>query len=335
MYVFIAGAALLLLGCAGEAPAAAGAESDSGGGSADSGSTGGAAGEELPGAYEYEGGGSGGGDYDRAAIEQALDDVFRGALTLYPEPALQGYEAAMADGDAGCPSWYEVDGNTFWYASCRASSGASYDGYGFYYLYDGEDILGDGRLWDLSYLSGAATMVDAEGQSFHLGGYVYQGIGYGQGGDTSWAWVSAVFGSLAWDGESAAGTWLEAGVQPSLLVYGVRYPAAGASYNYIYLDGTIGGLSPAATAVELDELTLAPEALGWPCEGEPYGGVGLRDGDGVWWDVRFDVVLNETGTAYVLDGECDGCGAVFRGSELVGEACVDTSVLLDWEEQPW
>jgi len=291
---------------------------------------------ELPGDYEYEGEQGTEGDFDKALVEAALADFVGGILAITPEPALAGYESLLDDGDARCPCWYEQDGNTFWYADCEADSGATFDGYGFYNLYEDDmTVFGDGRAWDLVQVSGAATMRDAAGHTFHLGGDLYQGTGAGVGNDTSVSWVSGVIGSLAWDGESADDTWLDAGVTPSLFAYGISYPQGPLdAANYVMLDGTVGNMSDAATAVEFSEFSVIDELFGNPCEQEAIGAIAVRDVDGVWWDVMFDVETNDQG-GWDLVGECDGCGAVFKGTELVGEACVDVSTLLDWETKPW
>ena len=284
---------------------------------------------ELPGDYEYEDEQGADGEFDQAGVEAALSDFVDTILTISPEPALSGYEAVLEDGDVSCPSWYEQDGNIFWYASCEASSGASYDGYGFYNIYeDDTTVFGDGRAWDVVYVSGAATMSDAAGHTFHIGGDIYQGTGYGLNGDTSTSFVAAVYGSLAWDGDSAEGTWLDEGVAPSFFAYGITYPVGlgDATANYLSLDGTVGNLSAAATAVEFSDLLVVDEQFGYPCEQEMAGALAVRDADGVWWDVVFDVDPK----TWEMTGDCDGCGAVFKGTELVGEACVDSSTLLDW-----
>ena len=58
----------------------------------------------------------------------------------------------------------------------------------------------------------------------------------------------------------------------------------------------------------------------------------LRDAEGRWLSILFDV---DAETWAVDEGACDGCGAVWWQGQEIGEACIDASVLLDWEERPW
>jgi hypothetical protein len=287
--------------------------------------------DDAPSEYEYEGEQGSEPVYDPEFVEQALADFYAAAMSLNPHPAVQGYEAVMQDADPSCPSWYEVDGNSFWYASCTARSGATYDGYGFYYLYQDVDLFGDGSVWDYISLSGAATMSDAAGSTFHLGGAAAYGEGVSADGSAD-LWVSQIVGSISWDGPSAEGTWMEQGVQPSLLLYGVSYDAGfGNTVGYKYIDGTAAWVSDDASAIDASAMYIADEGIGWPCAAEPSGTFSVRDPDGVWWDVIFDVDVE----TFALDGECDGCGAVFKGTELVGEVCGDASVLMENGGKPW
>jgi len=284
--------------------------------------------QELPSAWEFDGDEGGDVDYDPAAMEAALGEVLAQVLTLSGQPVLDAYEQVFAEADSACPSWYEFDGNTYWLATCTARTGARFDGYGFYYVYESEDVFGDGNLWDLVQLSGAATIESSSGQTFHLGGYAYTGQTTHTGSYGESGWVSTIFGSAQWDGAERG--WLAEGVSPSLLLYAFDYPVPYEG-KYVYIEGTVGGLAGGASAAEFDLFQMADTSLGMPCDQEPSGSVVLRDQSGVWYEVVFDI------DPYTLElsGDCDGCGAVFRGAELVGEACADFSRFLSWEDQPW
>lgn len=272
--------------------------------------------------------------FDAATLEAALSDVVDGMLTVGAAPVLDTYSTLMDAADSTCPAWYEQDGNVFWYAQCTADSGAYFDGYGFTNVYADTELFGPGGgYWDATVVSGAATIRDDAGHTFHLGGQVYDGTGYHEDGRS--LWVSSVLGGFTWNGEGAADTWLGQGVSPGLLLYAIHYPVEvfGVTGNYLYADGTVGGLGDVATGADLTQFSLISETLGVPCDQEPGGTMSIRDAEGVWWDVRFDLVATET--EWVLEGECDGCGAVYRDGDYQGEVCADFSPLLDWTDRPW
>lgn len=290
--------------------------------------------DDGPSAYEWQPEEGTEPTFDAATVEAALADVVDGMMTIGAAPVLDTYATLMDEADASCPAWYEQDGNVFWYAQCTADSGTYFDGYGFTNVYDDAELFGEGGgYWDATVVSGAATIRDEVGHTFHLGGQVYDGTGWGDDGRL--LWVSNVLGGFTWNGDGADDSWLGEGISPGLLLYAIRYPEAsfGVSGNYIYADGTVGGLGDAATGADLSEFSLVSESLGVPCELEPGGTMSIRDADGIWWDVAFDLVA--TDNAWVLEGECDGCGAVYRDGDYQGEVCADFSPLLDWTDRPW
>jgi hypothetical protein len=283
--------------------------------------------EDRPTEYVYDGGDAPAATFDADAIERALDDAITGVTRVKAAPVLDAYAVAVEQMEPGCPDWYEVDGNVFWYADCTTEAGTSFDGYGFTTLYEDADAFGDGSSWDLTAISGAATIRDPDGYAFHLGGNIYDGTGTNP--DGARLWVSQVAGGFVWEAPQAAGTWLAQPSAPSMLLYAVQYDLGGPQ-NYLYLTGSVEGLSAATSAVRFDEVAIGSTALGLACSAEPMGTVSVRDARGAWWDVRFDI--DEGGR---LTGECDGCGGVFTGETYHGEVCADFSSMLDWEETPW
>jgi hypothetical protein len=275
--------------------------------------------EEAPAADEPE----------LAVVEAGIAAFYSLARDLDAGPAVDAYTAMMAEADAGCPAWYEADGNTFWYAQCTADGGAQFDGYGFSYRYEDTDLYGDGSLWTLDVLYGQATVLGADGTRLHLGGSVQSGRA--QTADGASVWQSAVLGSVEYDGVGAAGTWLSGAVDPDLGIYAYYAPTWDA--RYLYLDGQLAGLdawAPGVSAVDAAALIIADPVFGWPCE-EPAGAISVRDDAGTWVDVRFDV----DGETWTATGACDGCGGAWRGEDYLGEVCVDPSALLDWGTEPW
>jgi hypothetical protein len=283
---------------------------------------------EMPTEYTYAGDEDAQLAFDPDAIEEAIDDTLTHILSLQAAPVRAAYDASVAHMEPGCPDWYDYEGNAFWYAYCTTDTGTSFNGYGFYTVYEDADAFGDGNSWDLVSISGAATVRDSAGHTFHLGGVVYDGTGTNADGAS--LWVSQVAGGFMWDAPEAAGTWLETPNSPSMLLYAIQYPLDGDPGNYMYINGSAAGLSDASTAVRFSTVVLADTRLGMACSAEPVGTLSVRDHAGQWWDIRFD--LDETGR---LTGDCDGCGGVYLGDEYQGEVCADFSSLLDWESNPW
>lgn len=265
-------------------------------------------------------------EFDRAFIERSLQVVFEVVPTLHAGPVLARYRDAMSSADPGCPSRYESEGNAFWYADCTSESGTRYSGYAFDYNYEDTDVYGDGNLWDVQVFSGAAVF-EAEGSRMELSGSANLGQSVQEGYVVS---VSDVRGWTALEGDRwSDGSWVSDGVHPSLSLY--AYGLLEGEGKLLTADGLIGGLSEALPGVDLMSVAFGDAGVGFPCLEEPGGELALRDADGHWWVVVFDVDAE----AWRRTGECDGCGAVYFQGEQVGEACADPSPLLDWEGAPW
>lgn len=266
--------------------------------------------------------------FDAATVAGGIEEGVALALELTGEPVLAGYFASLEEADADCPSWYEQDGNVFWYDYCTSDSGAFFDGYGFYYPYLDADLDGSGVLWTGDYLYGVASVTSSDGAWYHAGGGVQVLDGRGEEDDVNAA-MSQVQGGFAWTDDRAAGTWLGTGLVPDLYVYGIEYAAHDA--RGLYVTGGVSGLTGGVSAVLFAENLIYDLALGSPCAAEPTGSIQVRDEAGRWWVVTFDTP--EEGA--VDRDACDGCGTVTYAGEEVGEVCVDFSSWLAWEVSPW
>jgi len=279
--------------------------------------------------WEYEGGDAAAPVFDALAVEGAMDAALAMARTISAAPVFAGYDAAMAAAEPACPSWYDYEGNVYWYANCTTSAGTWFGGYGFLDTYVAEDIYGDGTIWDARTAFGSATVRAADGTTFHLGGGATIAQGLNPDG-----WVihqSTVQGSFVWEGAEGA-DWLAAGASPNFALYAAHLSGEGWTARYAVADGALSVDGPDGPQIaELDRVTLSDRATGWPCPEEPGGAMAVRTADGAWWDVQFDVDVD----TWQLTGDCDGCGTVSANGVVVGTACVDASPLLDWEESPW
>lgn len=291
------------------------------------------AGAELPEPYVYEADGDDPATFDQALVEGALQDAVDLVLSLHGGPVLEGYFAMIARSDEDCPSWYEKDGNVFWYDLCTAQDGTEFDGYGFYYPYDQVDLDGSGTLWSGDYLYGVATISGADGTRFHAGGGVQVLEGYGEEEGVNTA-MSQVAGGFEWTEAEGGSDWMAEGLVPDMYLYSVEYPEYDG--RGVYVEGGVSGMGSDDTAGQVtaalfDAAFLFSESLGSVCEREPAGSAQIRDADGRWWLVTFDTPdEGDMDTAL-----CDGCGTVSFNGEEVGSACADFSPWLQWEVRPW
>jgi hypothetical protein len=266
-----------------------------------------------------------------AEIEAAVQEALGRAYSVNADPVLSAYAAAMEGAEAGCPDYYETEGNVYWYDACTASDGASYDGYAFYVVYEDYDS-GDGMLYDGDALYGVGSVANAAGSTFQFGGSAYTLLATPADGSNVVVYYSVTSGAFAYDGAEGAGTWIDPGGAPDLVAYAADYFDYDA--RFAYLDGSLGlaSTTPGVTAVVFDGLQQFSPELRPDCT-EASGAASIRDADGGWYDVVFDGPADYE--AEVDASLCDGCGTVYFHGEPVGQACVDTMNLVSWEDTPW
>ncbi len=284
---------------------------------------------DLPSSYTWTPEETDGETLDLASLEESVTALLGELLALNAAPAIRAYEVAMTASDSYCPAYYEQDGSTFWYASCGSDAGGEYDGYAFYTLYEDSDVFGDGNLWDLTVLAGAADVVEPDGDRYPLGGTAYLGESHAGEADL---YISVTAGSFLAEDEAVAGTWVTTGSSPSLTLYGARYAAY--DINILLMSGSTAVSSGALTAVQLNDLIQYTPFPGvYPCA-EPSGSMAVRDTAGRWYTIEFDVVVQDD--AYTApEGACDGCGMVYHDGDALGEICIDPEPLVSWESAPW
>ncbi len=283
----------------------------------------------APGAHTWTPGTTATVSVDLPAVEAALSDLLLSVRELNAAPVLAGYQAAMADADDTCPAYYEQDGNTFWYATCQAESGAEYDGYAFFTRYEQYDLFGDGTAWDADVLSASADITEADGDRLHVGGTAYLGESVIK--EDVRGWISVVAGAFMGSGPDVSESWIGDGATPTLTSYAIRYELY--DLNLLYLYGSIG-LEGDLTAASFGPLFIYTQMAGvYPCAEEPAGSVSLRDPSGTWMDVVFDL---DPETLELAEGRaCDGCARVTVEGDEVGEICIDGSSMVDWTDAPW
>ncbi|MBM4392255.1 MAG: hypothetical protein FJ090_14135 [Deltaproteobacteria bacterium] len=264
------------------------------------------------------------------AIEAAIDVV----RALSPHDIADAYESVWDLRDDGtCPYYYpeyvELYNQYIWYDSCTAASGASFDGYAYYSAY--HDYVGSYYTYDryFSLYGSPVNMTMPNGEMLTGSGTAYMyDIDY-------WAYSfraanATIQGTWRWDGATFADSWLGDGVSIDLSVSGTQY-YAGATYTSI--NGSLAEINDQISAVNFDSVYLMNSLTGTNCADEPGGTIRIRDAEGNWYEATFN------GPAYSgapsFPAYCDGCADVWWRGENIGEACPDTSGLVNWESNPW
>ena len=273
-------------------------------------------------------------------VETALSEVMATLLTLNGAPPVNAYFASMAGQQGDCPDYYENDGNVYWYDYCDSDDGTSFNGYGFGYLY--EDFQDSGYFYNGGTVYTVAEVTRADGSTFSGGGSaqdLYLVVDEDAGVHDLYheAWSSSVSGAFSYDGPEGQGTWLSQDISPDLqiVVYLIPESEEYPSYNgkLVQLQGGVGGFLGEVSAAVADDFVVWSGALNL-CPLEPMGMLSVRDTEGVWYDVVFDNVNQDSGET-MDPALCDGCGTVYVQGQAQGQACVDTTLLTDWTVSPW
>jgi hypothetical protein len=270
---------------------------------------------------------------DAAAVEAAALAGVERALQLRAQPVFTAYEAAMSASEAGCPDYYDYDGNMYWYDNCSTSGGGYWSGYSFYVRYQDLDD-GSGNVYNGESLSGVSRIETPDGHVFEAGGAAYYydltHVAVDENDIDYTYFLSVVQGSFVYDGPETTGSWVEEDLSPDLVYTAAYVPSMDG--HLASLDGSVGGLTGAIAYLVFDGLTLYDAAL-TTCPEEPGGGFSVRGSDGYWYDVTFDGATDWGET--VRPNDCDGCGKLWFEGEELGQVCVDFRQLVDWKESPW
>lgn len=262
-------------------------------------------------------------------VQSVVDEVF----SYDPMLIFQAQQAAYAAGDGDCPYVYDdyldLYGYYYWYDTCSASNGSTFDGYSYYV--DLEDQDGGYYVYDDYHtFYGLTDIYTAAGERYEQTGQAsYYNTDYYAYGYRYVSWY--ISGDFIWTGASFGDTWLGADMSMQLSGYGYQYDNDGGTL--LSLEGTVGGLAGDFDSVAFTGLFAMDEAIGNDCP-EPGGTVSIREAStGEWYDVEFQ------GPSYWGAGtfppECDGCGDVYHRGDWLGQACPDLTTLTRWKEQPW
>lgn len=269
--------------------------------------------------------------WDAEAGAEALSDTLAALFTFTGAPVPAAWQDFFEGADRDCPTWYSDEGTDYWFDTCTARSGTSFDGYGIYYDFDGS-VYDDGNAWLGAGVYAFATLTDPQGAVLSLSGTA---VAVADVGIKNSQWYSAVDGSFSLEGSGAEGTWLTDGLEPGLTLLALQSRETGA--HALQIVGSVSALQGPLETVAFKDVLVADASAGNPCPEEPAGSLSLRDADGAWIDVIFDLSYDEQSGFTLTDpAACDGCGRTWYRGESLGATCLDWAALLEWGDAgPW
>jgi hypothetical protein len=270
-------------------------------------------------------------DFDAAALESVLDATLLNLRDLHGAPVFAAYEEALTAGaDDDCPYWGTSEDAIFWYGTCTASTGTTFEGYGL--LQEESSVNQYGILWSSVrniYLVGNITAAD--GSTLKGTGNAFDWVGTDKWG--SEYMYSGMSDGFTYDGAAGEDTWLDGTAEPGFSWWAYWNESIGA--RSMSVSGSVGidDTEGLVNVIVLDDIVLYNAEFGSICDEEPMGTVSILDDKGNWYDLVFDGP--NWGTKEMDPEACDGCAdAWFKGISL-GSACADFSPLLDWADQPF
>ena len=259
-------------------------------------------------------------DVDFESLETHLEAMLHQARAFSSEPFVDAYVQLLEEADSNCPQWYvNAVGDSYWSDNCTTAQGAHFEGYGspVQSMTDFEDE--GGNIWETTTAWGAGSIQGADGRRIVLnGGGVNASDGVNADGHPIY------FRSM---GQGAAVSGHEEdwhAVSPAFQTFAMRLGEG----RLIHMSGSyptdLGHLL-------IDGLNMFD--LWGACLEEPYGSISFYLPDVGWLDMRMAGTNADEIEAETPD--CDGCLDVTHKGVLLGQVCLDFSVILDWDETPW
>ena len=218
-------------------------------------------------------------------IQIESDDAIA-SLPLYNAASvMQSYHTLATYTDEQCPTLYEIDGNAFWYGYCTSQEGLQFNGYLFFNAYENYDVFSDGSQWDLEVLSSSSDLSHNDAGTAHYAGNAYFGEGINPDGAS--VYLSILQGSFLV--EPAPEEWLNDGFSSLLTLYGLRYDTPMGAGRAFSINGSIPYDGEYVRALAFSNMVVYDEIFGYPCRSEPQGSIAIRNTQGAWLDLTFDV----------------------------------------------
>lgn len=266
---------------------------------------------------------------DPETLAAAVEAVLPLVIGANAGPIRGAYAEVLADQSEGCPTWAVTgDGVPYWFDACTAETGTRFDGYAYSLV--SEDLPDGEILWTGWQFFGLATVERPGGALFEATGAagVLRGV-QSDGAQVTYTYMDEGF---RYSGASAGPAWLGAAGSPEVAVYTISYPETGG--HIVAVEARVSVDEGPVTAVVFDEIQLGNAAAGSPCPVEPSGLVSVRAQDGTWSELYFDGVPFDRWGSGETSG-CDGCATAWTKGVQIGEVCIDTDVLVNWEGSPW
>jgi hypothetical protein len=295
-------------------------------------------GGELPSPYAEDGDADG--DTPAMSADAVIDAAFSGLETfmqLEPDAIVDAYEA-LAVPDAECPEEYEaysqggVEAIIWSTPGCTTAAGVEFQGSARFERVTTNEGGYTGEGATLSAEGGAFRVTAPGGEFLQYAGYLYYDRSTDGESTNSYFDFS---GTAEADPQTAAAS---PALADGVTVSGGFYTYAGPGYKGMGGSGFLAGPSLGdARAFQFSDFVINSNE----CPEEPIGTVSVRDDEGYWYDVVFDIATYdpEIGDDPIWEpANCDGCGAFMAGGAPSGEACVEAGRvpgLLDWQDYPW
>jgi len=263
--------------------------------------------------------------FEASTVAAAVDSALSQVLDINAVPVVSLYTAFMDATTESCPQWTTFDEYPVWLDSCTTEDGVTFDGYGLMLEYDGFES--DGAIYSGYQINSLGAMSAPDGSTLTLAGAVDLLYAVGKGYEVFYTNISD---GTAWDG-AATGTWLDWGINPAMYFYALRDTTSGA--RSVQVSGSVSIEDGDISAVVFDGLYLLDDPSGTLCSAEPSGMISILSAEGQWYDLVFDGPTEDNTT--VPEETCDGCATAWFKGEALGEACVDFSALVDWDDNPW
>lgn len=268
-----------------------------------------------------------------------LDDAFQDAAvsSVRMSEPWRGLEGSLGLADPGCPTLYAgppdgaegLEGGASWADDCVTSGGWSFDGWAW---------------WDVDLQveageePGDTQTVDARRRMAGDGVVLHDGLVWGFVGEAEDAFTT---------GEEDGATTMSYESQLDYMYQGAGYAAAYRVQMYSAVLRTDvetytfrGELTTPGALIEerFDTVRLDTtweDADGVNCAREPRGYIGLRDLDGVWFELVFSPT-DDGEWAEVEDTDCDACGTLYVGGVAWDRLCpgISRDTVEEWIETP-
>lgn len=281
-------------------------------------------------------------------VDTATAALIGQALNLDVPAVLDAWQSAFSHRDDDCPMVYtETNPNLItqtWNADCETEDGTVFTGFGL------RATANETGVGELNQLAMSGQIETAGGRLFEAAGFALDGAGTFNGITVFLRMLDGTFRDTESDSPVLLG-----GANATLNVLAGFAEDFPDSTQTMVIEGGITSADNDVSATFFTNVVVQEAPWDFACPVRVRGTVSARDRNGQWYDVTLDNNVAPGGTTEAavslleLDPlellnrlreednplACDRCGPVWFRGEQIGETCIDTDPLLDWEGQPW